>query len=92
MVFKNLFRRKGRTVLTLTGIAIGVAAIIALGAMAEGMRAGYTSMARGSQADLVLTQAEAMDVTLSGIEEWAGQLLGSWPEVAVVDGMLMGER
>ena len=38
MVLKNLFRRKGRTLLTLTGIAIGVAAIIALGAMAEGMR------------------------------------------------------
>ena len=34
MVFKNLFRRKGRTILTLLGIAIGVAAIIALGAMA----------------------------------------------------------
>jgi len=90
MVLKNLFRRKGRTLLTLTGIAIGVAAIIALGAMAEGMRAGYTSMARGSQADLVLTQAEAMDVTLSGIEESAGQLVESWPEVAAVDGMLMG--
>jgi ABC-type antimicrobial peptide transport system permease subunit len=46
MVLKNLFRRKGRTLLTLVGIAIGVAAIIALEAMAEGMRAGYTSMAR----------------------------------------------
>lgn len=90
MVLKNLFRRKGRTLLTLMGIAIGVAAIIALGAMAEGMRAGYTSMARGSQADLVLTQAEALDATLSVIEESAGQLLASWPEVAAVDGMLMG--
>lgn len=90
MVFKNLFRRKGRTLLTLTGIAIGVAAIIALGAMAEGMRAGYTSMARGSQADLVLSQAEAMDLTLSGIEETDGELLESWPEIADLDGMLMG--
>jgi len=90
MIFKNLFRRKGRTLLTLTGIAIGVAAIIALGAMAEGMRAGYTSMARGSQADLVLSQADAMDLTMSGIEESAGELLESWPEVVDVDGMLMG--
>ena len=90
MIFKNLFRRKGRTLLTLTGIAIGVAAIIALGAMAEGMRAGYTSMARGSQADLVLSQADAMDLTLSGIEESAGVLLESWPEVVDADGMLMG--
>jgi ABC-type antimicrobial peptide transport system permease subunit len=90
MILKNLFRRKGRTILTLTGIAIGVAAIIALGAMAEGMREGYTSMARGSQADLVLSQAEAMDLTLSGIEETAGELLAVWPEVVEVDGMLMG--
>jgi ABC-type antimicrobial peptide transport system permease subunit len=90
MVFKNLFRRKGRTLLTLIGIAIGVAAIIALGAMAEGMRAGYTAMARGSQADLILTQADAMDLTLSGVEETVGEQLRSWPEVADVDGMLMG--
>jgi ABC-type antimicrobial peptide transport system permease subunit len=90
MILKNLFRRKGRTLLTLVGIAIGVAAIIALGAMAEGMRAGYTSMARGSQADLVLSQAEAMDVTLSGIEESVADLLEGWPEVVEVDGMLMG--
>ena len=32
MVLKNLLRRKGRTIGTLLGIAIGVAAIVALGA------------------------------------------------------------
>ncbi len=90
LVFKNLIRRKGRTFLTLIGIAIGVAAIVALGAMAEGMRAGYTAMARGSQADLVLSQAEAMDITLSTIEETVGEQLAGWPEVAGVDGVLMG--
>ena len=58
--------------------------------MAEGMRAGYTAMARGSQADLVLSQSDAMDVTLSGIDESTGELLESWPEVLDVDGMLMG--
>ncbi len=39
MIFKNIFRRKGRTILTLLGISIGVAAIVALGAMAEGSQA-----------------------------------------------------
>ena len=34
MVFKNLTRRKGRTIVTLVGITIGVTAIIAPGAMA----------------------------------------------------------
>ena len=33
MIFKNLFCRKGRTILTLLGISIGVAAIVALGAV-----------------------------------------------------------
>jgi len=35
MVLRNLFRRRGRTFLTLFGIAIGVAAVVALGAMAN---------------------------------------------------------
>jgi len=90
MIFKNLFRRKGRTILTLLGISIGVAAIVALGAMAEGMRAGYTAMISGSQADLVLTQAGMMDITMGGVEETVADQLRAWPEVADVDGMLMG--
>jgi ABC-type antimicrobial peptide transport system permease subunit len=90
MVFKNLFRRKGRTLLTLLGIAIGVAAIVALGAMAAGMRAGYTAMTEGSEADLVLTQASAMDITMGGLEEQVGEQLLGWPEVAEVDGVLIG--
>ncbi|MFQ6058322.1 MAG: ABC transporter permease [Anaerolineae bacterium] len=90
MVLKNLFRRKGRTILTLLGIAIGVAAIVALGAMAEGMRAGYTAMARGSQADLVLTQKGVYDITIGGVDEAVADQLRAWPEVADVDGMLIG--
>ncbi|MEE9617645.1 MAG: ABC transporter permease [Anaerolineae bacterium] len=90
MIFKNLFRRKGRTILTLLGISIGVAAIVALGAMAEGLRAGYTAMVSGSQADLVLTQAGMMDITMGGVEEMVADQLRAWPEVTDVDGMLMG--
>jgi len=48
MVFRNLFRRKGRTILTLIGISIGVAAIVALGAVGQGLRAGFGAMTRGS--------------------------------------------
>jgi ABC-type lipoprotein release transport system permease subunit len=90
MVWRNLFRRKGRTILTLLGIAIGVAAIIALGAMAAGMRAGYTAMAQGSEADLVLSQASAMDITIGGVKEEVGEQVLGWPEVAEVDGALVG--
>ena len=52
MIFKNLFRRKSRSLLTLAGIAIGVAAMIALGALGAGLASGYQAIAGGSQADL----------------------------------------
>jgi ABC-type antimicrobial peptide transport system permease subunit len=90
VILKNLFRRKGRTLLTLAGIAIGVAAIVGLGALAQGMRASYTAMAQGSKADLVLTQAGQMDITMGGVEEEVADQLRTWPEVAAVDGMLIG--
>jgi ABC-type lipoprotein release transport system permease subunit len=90
MVFKNLFRRKGRTILTLLGISIGVAAIVALGAVARGLKAGFAGMTQGSQADLVLTQAEAFSALWSSIEESVADQVRTWPEVAEVDGVLLG--
>jgi ABC-type lipoprotein release transport system permease subunit len=90
MIFKNLFRRKGRTLLTLLGIAIGVAAIVALGAVAQGLRAGFSSMTQGSQADLVLSQAEALTALMSSIEESVADEMRTWPEVADLDGVLFG--
>ncbi|MFO7698646.1 MAG: ABC transporter permease [Anaerolineae bacterium] len=90
MIFKNLFRRKGRTVLTALGIAIGVAAIVALGAVAQGMQAGLTSMTRGSEADLVITQGGALSVILSSIGDTVVAEVRTWPGVADVDGVLLG--
>ena len=37
MVLKNLLRRAARSLLTIAGIAVGVAAVVALGAMADGI-------------------------------------------------------
>ena len=90
MVFKNLLRRKGRTILTLVGIAIGVAAIVALGAVARGMRAGFTTMTRESQADLVLTQADAISAMLSSFDQQAAEEMHGWREVSAVEGVLFG--
>ncbi|MBE9533658.1 MAG: ABC transporter permease, partial [Proteobacteria bacterium] len=89
MVFKNLFRRKGRTILTLLGISIGVAAIVALGAVAGGLKSGFAAMTQGSQADLVLTQADTLSALLSSVDEAVADELRTWPEVADVDGVLL---
>ncbi len=88
MILKNLFRRKGRTILTLVGISIGVAAIVALGAVAKGLKAGFSAMSQSSQADLVLSQSESMTSLMSSVDESAAEDVRVLPGVAAVDGML----
>jgi ABC-type lipoprotein release transport system permease subunit len=90
MILKNLLRRKGRTLLTVFGISIGVAAIIGLGAMAEGIEAGYEAVLTGSKADLILSQPDAFDVSMSAVDEQIGDELGHMPEVAALSPMLQG--
>ncbi|MCS7179187.1 MAG: ABC transporter permease [Anaerolineae bacterium] len=88
MVLRNLFRRRGRTALTLLGIAIGVAAIVALGAVAGGLRQGFASMTRGSEADFIVTQAGALTAILGSIDQAVADELQAMPEVAAVDGLV----
>ena len=90
MIFKNLFRRRSRSLLTMAGIAIGVAAMIALGSLAAGLATGYQAIAGGSQADLVMTEAESYDLSLSHVDEHVGVELLAMPEVREVAGMMMG--
>ena len=75
MIFKNLWRRKIRSFLTILGIAIGVAAVVGLGAMAEGMMKNYGSVV-GLRRDLLVSQANAIDVAFSSLDaELEGRLL-----------------
>ncbi len=90
MIFKNLLRRKGRTLLTALEIGIGVAAIITLGALANGVEQGYRGMMTGSRADLILSQPDAYDLSLSSLEESIGPELAVMPEVTGVSGMVQG--
>jgi ABC-type antimicrobial peptide transport system permease subunit len=90
MIFKNLFRRKGRTILTMLAISIGVAAIVGLGALANGLADGYDSFLTGSKADLILSQPDAVDVSMSTVDESILIELDAMSEVTKVSGMLQG--
>jgi ABC-type antimicrobial peptide transport system permease subunit len=90
MIFKNLFRQKGRTLLTIFGISIGVAAIVGLGALADGLKAGYDSILTGSKADLILSQPDAIDMSTTSVEESISAELAAMPEISAVSGMLQG--
>jgi ABC-type antimicrobial peptide transport system permease subunit len=88
MVFRNLWRRKARSLLTMVGIGIGVAAVIALGAMAEGIAEGYAAFAGGSGADLLVTKTDAGDLTLSTVDEMAGERIAQLANVSNVSGVI----
>jgi ABC-type antimicrobial peptide transport system permease subunit len=88
MVFRNLWRRKARSLLTMLGIAIGVAAVIALGAMAQGVAEGYAALGGGSGADLLVMQADAYDLTLSAVDEQVGQRIAQLAGVRRVSGVI----
>ncbi len=90
MVLKNLLRRKTRTFLTLLGIAIGVAAVVALGGFAEGFINAYSTILTSSGADVIVTQSDAADILFSAVDDSVGSQIGAMPGVKAVSGVLMG--
>lgn len=84
MIMKNLIRRPTRSLLTLLGIAIGVAAVVALGAMAQGMLVNYGS-AVGVSNDLLVIQADALDPLFSALDDTFGTRIQAVPGVETVD-------
>jgi len=89
MIIKNLLRRKTRTFLTVIGIAIGVAAVVALGAIAEGYVAQLTAMLIKGGTDLTVMQANIADMSFSAIDEGVGRRIAAMPEVKSVSGMIL---
>ncbi|MBI5649034.1 MAG: ABC transporter permease, partial [Chloroflexi bacterium] len=90
MVLKNLLRRKTRTFLTLLGIAIGVAAVVALGAIAEGFINSYSTILTSSGADIILAQSDAVDILLSAVDESVAPQVAAIYGVRRVAGALLG--
>ncbi len=84
MILKNLWRRRVRSILTILGIAIGVAAVVGLGAMAEGFGKNFGTVV-GLSNDLMVSQANAFDVSFSSLDEELGQRIESVPGVEMVD-------
>ena len=77
-----------RTAITLTGIAIGVASIVALSAASGGLLETYGALSGGSNADLTVVQEDAIDIVFSSVEEDLGPALASMPGVRDVTGMV----
>src|SRR5690242_7552323 len=81
MIFKNLWRRKTRTMLTMLGVAIGVAAVIVLSAFGSGMASGFGRVSSSASADLTVAQKEALLIMMGAVDE---ELRGQLTEIAGV--------
>lgn len=90
MILKNLLRRKTRTFLTMLGIAIGVSAVVALGGFAEGFINGYSTILTSSGADIILAQADAVDIILSAVDDSVAPQVEVMAGVDKVAGVLLG--
>jgi len=90
MIVKNLWRRKTRTLLTLLGIAVGVAAVVALSAFGEGIASGMENMFSATIADLTVGQKDAMMLIFSSVDESVGDELRQIEGVKQVAGTVVG--
>ena len=89
MVIKNLWRRKARTSLTVAGIAIGIAVVVALLALADGISGQLNAVMSSTGAEITVMQAEIADIQFSSLDENVGQKLQGMTQVQWVSGLLM---
>lgn len=91
MLIKNLIRRRTRTLLTLLGIAAGIAAIVSLVSLSEGVAANFVEMTNSSAGDVTIqaVQDEGHSINLgTGFDESLAVRLRALPEVKSVSAML----
>jgi putative ABC transport system permease protein len=89
LVFKNLFRQRVRTVLTVLGIAIGVATVVALGSITEGLKGSSGEFIRAGGADFMVAQDGASDLSFSAVSENDWHAIAARPDVDRATGFLL---
>jgi putative ABC transport system permease protein len=90
MIVRNIARRRTRSLLTMTGIGIAVAAVVALSGIAEGFGGQFNAMGGGRQADLMAVEAEISDMQYSAIDESVVKRIAALPQVEWATGVVFG--
>lgn len=89
MAWRNMARRKARSLLTIFGVAIGIAAIVFLMSLMGGLEAQLTSIVERGEADLIILQKESTDLMLSRLRESEAQRLIQVSGVKEVSSVLL---
>lgn len=89
IIWKNLRRRPARTLLTVAGIAVAVAAVVALVGVADGFYRSFLDLYTRRGCDLVVQHTGGMQRLSSGVDEKLGDRIRRLPGVRQVIGGLM---
>ena len=89
LVFRNLFRQRVRTVLTVLGIAAGMTIVVALGAITEGLRITSAEFVGAGGADFLVAQEGASDLTFSVVPADDVERIAARPDVERATGALI---
>ena len=89
MAIKNLWRRKLRTLLTLAGITIGIAVVVTLTMLADGIAGQISALMSAGGAEITLMQAGIADMQFSALDQSAVDTLAGMPEVEWASGLLL---
>jgi putative ABC transport system permease protein len=84
ITFKNIFRKKVRSSLSITGVAIGIAAIVAFTSFAVGIKNSFTRFAKESGAELITFQKDAPSMEFSRVSKKDVDVLKSIPGVSSI--------
>jgi ABC-type antimicrobial peptide transport system permease subunit len=89
--FRNLWRRRNRTLLSATGIGIGVGTLVMLGGLVEGMISELNGLAGGGGAGAItVMQRDVADMSLSSIDERVVRAIQAMPEVTTASPFMLG--
>lgn len=90
LIIKNVVRQKTRTALTLLGISIGIATILTLGAVADGLSGAFGGVVNAGEADFLVGQYGASDITFSRIDDALIEELRDDSDIEALEGVNLG--
>ncbi|HEX4641055.1 MAG TPA: ABC transporter permease [Chthoniobacterales bacterium] len=88
LILKNLLRRRSRSLLTLAGISIGIAAVVSLSGIASGFEKSWANVYKARGTDLVVTKSIARSTMPGPFPLSLKTELEKMPHVREVGGLL----
>src|SRR4051812_20014979 len=89
LIARNLLRRGVRTILTVIGLSIGIAAVVAMLGIAWGFERSFLAINEAKGIDLMIVRAGVSDKLTSTLDESLSSLIQGVPGVREVAGSLM---